>query len=59
MKPAGNDLNSCPRPAASPAAKKSYASPAVKVYGDVRDLTGSGPMGGVNDMALSSPPHFS
>jgi hypothetical protein len=61
MNPAGNGLNSCPRPDASSTAKKSYVPPAVKVYGDVRDLTGSGPSSGVHDIALSSPssPAFS
>jgi hypothetical protein len=46
------------RPAAASQAKKNYQAPAVKVYGDVRDLTGSGPTSGVHDLSLSSP-HFS
>ena len=62
MNLAGNDPKSCPQPAAAPEAKKSYSAPEVKVYGDVRDLTGSGPSYGVTDMSLSGPmthPHFS
>ena len=57
MNPARNETKT-PNAAASAPAKKSYAPPAVKVYGDVRDLTGSGPSSGVHDMSLSSP-HFS
>ena len=56
MNPATNDSNA--RPDAADLAKKNYQAPAVKVYGDVRDLTGSGPTTGVYDMSLSSP-HFS
>jgi hypothetical protein len=62
MNLAGNDPKPCLQPAATPEAKKSYQSPTVKVYGDVRDLTGSGPSHGVRDLALSGPaakPHFS
>jgi hypothetical protein len=62
MKPAGNDPTSSPRPAAPSDAKKSYSAPEIKVYGDVRDLTGSGGPSGVHDSPLVPPhshPHFS
>ena len=62
MNLAGNDPKTCLQPAAAPEAKKSYQAPTVKVYGDVRELTGSGPSYGVRDMSLSAPsahPHFS
>jgi hypothetical protein len=55
MNAASNDSNARPNVAPSNPAKKSYEAPAVKVYGDVRDLTGSGPRSGVNDMSMSSP----
>ena len=61
MNLSGNDPKPCLQPAAVPEAKKTYSAPEVKVYGDVRDLTGSGPSVGVHDMSLSAPsnPHFS
>lgn len=59
MNPAGNDPKPCPQPAAAPEAKKSYETPAVKVYGDVRDLTGSTQTGTAYPSPFSSPPHFS
>lgn len=62
MNLSGNDPKPCLQPAAASEAKKTYSAPEVKVYGDVRDLTGSGPSYGVRDLSLSAPtshPHFS
>lgn len=59
MQPAANDSKLNPQAIPTTPAKRRYETPAVKVHGDVKDLTGSGPARGVHDMALSSAPNFS